>query len=186
MTEQQTTDKRLLRDRLKEIRANIVARVEKDKRIRQSVLQLAEPYKKVFTYVSIGSEVDTVGIIKKLFEEKSVSVPQVSAQNDMHAMLLTGIENLRFADVKGNIPMRQCVPQDGQADIIIVPLLGFNACLHRIGYGAGCYDRYFAKYPNGIKVGLAYEEQFCDFLPSAHDIPLDVIVIPNRIIRREK
>jgi len=72
-------------------------------------------------------------------------------------------------------------------DITIVPLLGFNESLHRIGHGKGCYDRYFTvggdlsgAPPDTVKIGLAYDEQFCSFTPEAYDVPLDYIITPTR------
>lgn len=185
MNQKKIYDKPILRDALKTVRAHIVERKEKDKRIRSTVAEMVKPYEKIFIYVSIGNEVDTRGIIENLYNRKTILVPQVTAQNVMHAVSLSDIGDLHLTDAKGNISMRNFFPQDGQADLILVPLLGFNEDLYRIGYGAGCYDNYFALYPDGLKVGLAYEEQFCEFLPDAHDVPLDYIVTPKRIIRRK-
>lgn len=76
-------------------------------------------------------------------------------------------------------------------DIIIVPLVAFDENCHRLGYGAGFYDRTIAKLRDEvidkktspshslpITVGYAYECQKSNTpLPTyAHDIRLDFIV----------
>lgn len=61
-------------------------------------------------------------------------------------------------------------------DLIITPLLGFDRRLHRIGYGAGFYDRAFAALPAARKIGLAWSVQEVDAVPDDDwDVPLDAI-----------
>lgn len=62
-------------------------------------------------------------------------------------------------------------------DVIIVPMLGFDKDLHRIGYGGGYYDRFLADQPQARKIGVCYEIGKLAALPhEAHDIPLDLII----------
>jgi 5-formyltetrahydrofolate cyclo-ligase len=73
-----------------------------------------------------------------------------------------------------------------QMDVVIVPLLGFDDRGHRLGYGAGYYDRFLAlTRPACMKVGLCFEcGHLSKPLPSEpHDIPLDFVVTENTIIR---
>ena len=64
-----------------------------------------------------------------------------------------------------------------ELDVIIVPMLGFDNKLQRIGYGGGYYDRLLAKYPKALKVGVCYEQGRLDIVPAeSHDIPLNIIV----------
>ncbi|MGL4405168.1 MAG: 5-formyltetrahydrofolate cyclo-ligase [Notoacmeibacter sp.] len=65
--------------------------------------------------------------------------------------------------------------------ILLVPLSAFDNRGHRIGYGAGHYDRAIAKLiGKGIKprlVGLGFECQRVDHVPDeAHDMPLEAII----------
>lgn len=62
-------------------------------------------------------------------------------------------------------------------DVIIVPMLGFDKKLHRIGYGGGYYDRLLAQYPKALKIGVCYEQGRLEQVPAEpHDIPMNVIV----------
>jgi 5-formyltetrahydrofolate cyclo-ligase len=67
-------------------------------------------------------------------------------------------------------PMRVLEPlPDGppvRPGIVIVPLLAFDDCGHRLGYGGGFYDRTLAELmPNLVAIGLAFEAQRVRHLP---------------------
>ncbi|MCI8458438.1 MAG: 5-formyltetrahydrofolate cyclo-ligase [Clostridia bacterium] len=164
-------------------RSKIADRAKKDKLLTTAALRLAESAQNVFVYVSMGSEADTHGIIRALYGKKNVAVPCTAPDKTMHACRLRSLD--LTCDRYGNV-REQGEVCDGQADLIFVPLLGFRQDCHRIGYGAGCYDRYFSQFPSGQKVGLAYDEQLCSFAIGPNDIPLDRILTPEKCFRREK
>ncbi len=174
--------KEALRCRLAQIRANISRREEKDASVFRMLMSLISATASVFSYVSFGTEVDTHAIIAHLRERHRMWVPH-TVGSEMHAVPL-GTADVSCVDKRGNAIPAGDDFEDGQADAILVPLLGFDARNYRIGYGAGCYDRYFARHSGGRKIGLAYDEQFCAFAHESTDIPLDVIVTPTKILRR--
>jgi 5-formyltetrahydrofolate cyclo-ligase len=65
-------------------------------------------------------------------------------------------------------------------DILLVPLLAFDAKGGRIGYGKGYYDRAIARLKENRRiatVGLAFEAQRVDDIPlTPHDQRLDLIL----------
>ena len=174
-------DKNDLRRILMLRRENIAERERKDAAIRKKVLAIAAKFPSTFIYVSMGSEVDTHAIISSLINTHSVYIPH-TVGGEMHAVKYDG-SPLR-PDKFGNIYNSDLEFYDGQAGLTIVPLLGFNNERHRIGYGKGCYDGYFSLNPGGLKVGLAYDEQLCDFTAENTDIPVDEIITPTTEIRR--
>ena len=68
----------------------------------------------------------------------------------------------------------------GQLAFLVVPGVGFDAQGHRLGYGAGYYDRYLPRLsPQTPLWGAAFDEQLLDLLPmEEHDIPLTGVVTP--------
>lgn len=73
-------------------------------------------------------------------------------------------------------------------EVVLVPLLAFDSARHRLGYGGGYYDRTLAQLkaanPQVEAIGIAYACQKVDALtPEAHDMPLDMIVTENGIMR---
>jgi 5-formyltetrahydrofolate cyclo-ligase len=68
--------------------------------------------------------------------------------------------------------------------LFLVPGLGFDASGGRLGYGLGFYDRAFASAaPGALKVGLAFEAQLLERVPTGpHDVPMDIVVTEDRVI----
>lgn len=67
-------------------------------------------------------------------------------------------------------------------DVLFVPLVGFTAAGERLGQGGGHYDRWLSEHPGRMAIGLAWDAQLCDTLPTEpHDITLDAVVTPSRI-----
>jgi 5-formyltetrahydrofolate cyclo-ligase len=63
-------------------------------------------------------------------------------------------------------------------DMLIIPVVGFDARGYRLGYGGGYYDRTLAALtPRPPTIGVGFElGRLADLRPRAHDIPLDAIV----------
>jgi len=67
-------------------------------------------------------------------------------------------------------------------DIAFVPLVGFTEEGERLGQGGGHYDRFLAKHPDTLAIGLAWDVQLCDKLPTEpHDMRLDAVITPTRL-----
>ena len=77
-------------------------------------------------------------------------------------------------------------------DLILMPLVGFDAQCNRLGMGGGYYDRSLAalrhrhRWHQPLLVGLAHECQRLDQLePRPWDLPLDAVVTERGIQWRE-
>jgi 5-formyltetrahydrofolate cyclo-ligase len=51
-------------------------------------------------------------------------------------------------------------------DVLLMPLLAFDAQGNRLGYGGGFYDRTVARLPRARSIGCAYAVQELDSLPT--------------------
>ena len=73
---------------------------------------------------------------------------------------------------------------DAAPDIILVPLVGFDRDMNRLGQGAGHYDRIFMLYPNALRIGLAWSCQEIPALPTdPWDVPLDAVLTEKEWIK---
>ncbi|WP_336986634.1 5-formyltetrahydrofolate cyclo-ligase [Altererythrobacter aquiaggeris] len=67
-------------------------------------------------------------------------------------------------------------------DVLFAPLLGFTASGDRLGQGGGHYDRWLADHPGTDVIGMAWDAQLLDELPTEpHDKPMRAVVTPTRI-----
>ncbi len=71
-------------------------------------------------------------------------------------------------------------------NLLLVPILAFDANKHRLGYGKGFYDRYLNKYSkkfsNILTVGVAFSFQKHHKLPTdKNDVKLDYILTEKGI-----
>src|SRR5215472_14348263 len=72
-------------------------------------------------------------------------------------------------------------------DVIVVPALAVDPAGHRIGYGAGYYDRTLPRFaPPAVAVAVAYDFQLVAEVPSTpSDVPAAWVVTDTRTLRRE-
>ena len=74
-----------------------------------------------------------------------------------------------------------------EPDVVLVPLLAFDAAGHRLGYGGGFYDRTLARLRSikpVVAVGVAYDELKVDAVPHrSYDEPLDWVLTPSGPLR---
>jgi 5-formyltetrahydrofolate cyclo-ligase len=76
-------------------------------------------------------------------------------------------------------------------DILLVPLSAFDSTGHRIGYGAGYYDRAISRLMDKGKtprlIGIAFDCQEVEAIPyEDHDVPLDAVLTESGLKRFSK
>src|SRR4030067_2126569 len=72
-----------------------------------------------------------------------------------------------------------------EVDLMVLPGVAFDKSGHRLGYGAGYYDRLpEGEHTRPVLTALAFELQIVDQIPVAgHDVHVDIIVTEDRVIR---
>ncbi|HEX2654005.1 MAG TPA: 5-formyltetrahydrofolate cyclo-ligase [Xanthobacteraceae bacterium] len=84
--------------------------------------------------------------------------------------------------------IREPLPEAPEVDpdILIVPMAAFDRTGHRIGYGAGYYDRTITRLRSikpVVAVGVAFAAQEIDAVPAhAHDARLDLVLTEREVI----
>ena len=65
-----------------------------------------------------------------------------------------------------------------QPDVVIAPLVGFDAQKYRLGYGGGFFDRTLAAMPRKPRaIGIGYaQSRLATIYPQPHDIAMDTII----------
>ena len=71
-----------------------------------------------------------------------------------------------------------------EIDAVLVPCVGFDGALRRLGHGAGYYDRYLPRCTKALCIGVAFEAQRLErVVTGEHDRSLDRIVTEREIIK---
>lgn len=154
-------------------------------------LSLYRKAKTVMFYLSSGSEVITDFMVNSALDNgKTVVVPAIenSENRKMYAVKISRLEDA-CQSVCGirqpGISPRDIV-EKGDVDLVFVPGIAFDARGYRTGYGKGYYDRWLKSVPLEKTVGLAYDFQITDKLPTEeYDIPVGVIITEKRIMQIE-
>lgn len=142
-------------------------------------------------FFPIRSEADVRPLMQRLKEKgASLSVPVVlDKQTIVFRELVAGapMVSTGFGTFGPGEDARVVDP-----DVMLVPLAAFDRVGHRIGYGAGFYDRAISRlHAKGLRprlVGIAFDCQEIDIIPAEdHDVAVDAILTESglRIIARD-
>lgn len=141
----------------------------------------------VLAYMSFAAELSTAEIIRAVLDGGKVLVlPKINKAENV-------LELFRVADIDADLvpgpwgilqpdPRRCAKTSPKEIDFVLVPGLAFDADCHRLGYGAGYYDRLLKDLrPFATFVAGAFALQIVERVPvEAHDISLDVVVTENQ------
>ncbi|MBD3674740.1 MAG: 5-formyltetrahydrofolate cyclo-ligase [Planctomycetaceae bacterium] len=186
-------EKQALRRQTRESRINLVHREDRSTRIQQATLGLPalRNAREIMVYVGYRSEVATQKLIRKLLQsEKTVYVPWCE-ENELKLFRLESFEELQpgaYDIPEPPVELRDQRDRQGSAetlDLIFVPGLAFDRRGNRLGQGKGYYDRLLSAVSDEcILIGLAFGVQLVEKVPTeAHDVPLDLIVTEDEVIR---
>ena len=113
----------------------------------------------------------------------TLSLPKVAKNNNMDFFKWSFKDPLKINKygIPETISDKKIYP-----NILLIPLVGFDDKLNRLGYGGGYYDRYLSKVQNNyeiIKIGVGFSFQKIKKLPiNKYDKKLDYIITEKKII----
>ncbi|MBA2606169.1 MAG: 5-formyltetrahydrofolate cyclo-ligase [Acidobacteria bacterium] len=134
------------------------------------------------------NEIDTNFIFQKIwrdFPQIETLVPRVNLQTDK-------IENLIFApetEIVKNAweifePTNNESIETEKIDVVLIPLLCFDARGFRVGYGKGFYDKFLKNCRvDCLKIGLSYFEPVAEIADlQEFDVQIDFCVTPEKVV----
>lgn len=158
------------------VRASVIAS------LREIMIQLKPSISVVGGYWPIRGEIDLSEVMRELIDDGiAVALPVVVEK-------CTPVEfwnwrtdmpmELGFWDIP--VPRRR---EPVRPDVLLVPLVGFDAACYRLGNGGGYYDRTIAAMtPRPIVLGVGYEfSRLETIFPQPHDIPMDAIITESGV-----
>lgn len=135
--------------------------------------------KVIMLYIPLKIEINIYGLITRLRKEKKT-------------LLVPFMEGKSFRLVKYRLPLRKKKfgvkePNNSnrytkKIDLAIVPILGTDSTLRRIGFGKGFYDRFFEKNSKNINEIIFVGREYCvssEIITQSHDIKGDGYFTPK-------
>src|SRR6202035_1069088 len=136
-------------------------------------------------YAPIRSEIDPAPLMQKLAAQGArLALPVITARG---RALIFRAWNPRDRLLPGPLGILEPSPDAAEIvpDIVLVPLAAFDRLGHRIGYGAGHYDRTLARLRDSqkiIAIGLAFAVQEIEIIPALpHDVALDYVLTETQL-----
>ncbi|CAN5348201.1 5-formyltetrahydrofolate cyclo-ligase [soil metagenome] len=137
-------------------------------------------------YWPIRAELDPLPLMRQLAADGAqLALPAIVAR-DLPLKFRAWTTDAQL--LRGQLGIMEPSPQSPAVlpDIVLVPLAAFDRMGHRIGYGAGHYDRTFEQLRTAkdiVAVGLALDVQEIDVVPAlAHDVRLDFVLTETRTL----
>jgi len=155
----------------------------KDKRISQKIDKILkkENAKSILFYLPMDLEVNLQTLIQKYKKKLKIFVPFIEEESFKMVEYRLPLEKNSFGIFE---PKSHNFAQK-HVDLIIVPVVGIDKNMQRVGFGKGMYDRFFEKLhykPIVVFVqreACASQKSICD----SYDIKCDYYVTSKEIIR---
>jgi len=126
--------------------------------------------KVIMLYIPLKIEINISSLIIKLRKDKKI-------------VLVPFMEGKSFSLVKYRLPLKikkfgvkepnNSNKYSKKIDLAIVPILGTDSTLRRVGFGKGFYDRFFEKNSKNIKEIIFVGREYCvssEIITQSHDV----------------
>jgi len=150
----------------------------------------AQSGRNILFYYPLPNEVDIRKTLQKLRRKYNIFVPFMEGKSFKMVPFRLPLKKKKFGIFEAGNTLRDIK----KIDIAIVPVVGVDANLQRIGFGKGMYDRFFEKlqkrpYTIFIQKELCYtKEKVCDIYDVTGDIVITARekIIQNKIYKKRK
>ena len=129
---------------------------------------------KIMLYSALPDEVQTQAFLEKWHLQKTIILPTVVGDDIIPVEFG---KDTSFAVGDFNILEPQNEPYMGDFDLIIVPGVAFDHNGNRLGRGRGYYDRFLSHHLSVKRIGICFDFQMVDEVPSEpFDIRMDEVI----------
>jgi len=138
-------------------------------------------YKSILFYYPLATEIDIRKILFKLRKTKEVYIPFMEGESFKMVPFRLPLKKKKFGIFESGNTNKKI----NKIDIAIVPTIGVDGSLQRIGFGKGMYDRFFAKLKKKPYT-IFIQEEFCytnELICDDYDISCDLLLSPKKELR---
>jgi len=154
------------------------------KKLQKELLTLSSKKRlNILFYYPLSFEANIVNVMKRMRYKSNIFLPFMEGKSFKMVPFRLPLKKKKFGIFEAGNTNRKIK----KIDIAIVPAVGVDGNLQRIGFGKGMYDRFFTTlqkrpYIIFIQTELCYTKEFiCD----SFDIDCDVLISPTEVIRKK-
>jgi 5-formyltetrahydrofolate cyclo-ligase len=137
----------------------------------------------IFLSISRLNEINTFPLLKKL-QDLGFHLYTSFVNPETKVLDTLDITDTKEFEIDGfgiPIPNELKVVSGDQIQLVLIPLLAFDECGNRIGYGKAYYDFFLSTLENKIKrVGLSFFPPEKEIPAEPHDVRLDICITPYK------
>jgi len=154
---------------------------KKDKKILSLLIEYIKEHniENILLYIPLGIEVNTYPLIAQLRrEKKQVYVPFMEGKSFRLVKYRLPLRKKRFGIKEPNDSKQY---RNKKIDLAIIPVVGVDSTLRRVGFGKGMYDRFFEKEQLNINKVIFVARELCyskEVVTDHYDVKADVIFTP--------
>ena len=159
-------------------------KIYRDSLVNKSLLKALKKVKNksILFYYPLGFEVDVSKVLIIMRRKTNIYLPFMEGSSFKMVNYRLPLRKKKFDILEAGNSIKKI----NKIDVAIVPSLGVDVNLQRIGFGKGMYDRFFARlkkkpYTIFIQGHMCYTEQkICD----SYDISCDLLITPRKNIAK--
>ena len=138
---------------------------------------------KILLYTPLPFESDIRKTVSMMRKKCDIFVPFMVEQSFKMVPFRLPLKKKKFGIYEAGNTLRNIK----KIDIAIVPIVGVDGNLQRIGFGKGMYDRFFAKFKKRPYI-IFIQSEFCstkELICDNYDITCDLLITPNITIKNK-
>jgi 5-formyltetrahydrofolate cyclo-ligase len=169
-------DRSALRSAARKTRNAAASSASHDSAWPSELVQTLSRHKCIAGYWPVGSEISPIEpLLKMASEGHTVCLPYFKHRDSAMLFRCWNTE-IELEDSPFGFAQPGPTQPEVEPDCLLVPLLAFDRYGNRIGQGGGHYDRYFASFPNNLRIGVAWwQQERSDLVQQLWDVQMNMI-----------
>jgi len=139
---------------------------------------------RILFYYPLPMEANILKVLTKMRQKNEIYIPFMQGESFKMVPFRLPLKKKKFGIFEAGNTHRNI----NNIDIAIVPVVGVDGNLQRVGFGRGMYDRFFEKLKKRPYT-IFIQQEFCytqEFICDSYDVVGDILLTPTKVIAKVK